>query len=117
MLDPVELGFSRSTIGQWRRVLFERSPRCVVCGSGANHLHEGVLTRGEVQGFSFPDRLRVFAECNCFPICQFCHKSPPPREWFFERSCNQFGEAVVRNWYASFGWKSPPRKEFMPNGT
>lgn len=88
----------------------------MVCGSGANDLHEGIVWRGEAQGFDKRTRKKVFAECNSFALCRDCHLSPPPREWFFERACNRYGEDVVRDWYASFGWKVPPRPEFMPNG-
>ena len=119
--DPVDLGYTRNTIGFWRGKLFaELGPGCFSClhlhgrHRRAVHLHEGILWRGEVQGFPFPTRNRVFADCNSFPLCEKCHKSPPPREWFFERACEKHGEADVRRWYGSFNWKVPPDRRFMP---
>jgi hypothetical protein len=119
--DPVDLGYTRSKIGLWRGKLFaELGPHCIVClekgrKRGAIHLHEGILWRSEVMGFSFPTRLRVFADCNSFPVCGLCHKYAPPREWFFEWSCRRYGEQEVREWYASFNWKVPPDRRFMPD--
>ena len=119
--DPVAEGYNRKTIGFWRGKLFsELGPWCVVCLEGHNrkrravHLHEGILWRSEVMGFPFPTRLSVFADCNSFPICRTCHKIPPPREWFFDLSCHRYGEQEVREWYASFDWKVPPDRRFMP---
>jgi len=113
--DPVALGYTRATISKWREKLFyELGPKCVLCDERAIHLHEGILWRSEVMGFSYPVRLRVFAECNTFPICRRCHENPPSREFFFGIACQKYGEKEVREWYASFGWKSPPTIMFMP---
>lgn len=113
--DPVDLGYTKETIGGWRAKLFaELGPYCVVCGHKAHHLHEGILWRSQVQGFAFPVRLRVFAECNVFPICRTCHESPPPRQFFFDLACEKYGEEAVRRWYRSFVWKVPPDRRFMP---
>ena len=111
--DPVDLGYTKSTIGEWRAKLFaELGPYCFVCGHLADHLHEGIVWRSEVQGFSFPTRLRVFADCNSFPVCRECHSPAPGRMWFFEKSCLIYGEGDVREWYSSFGWKVPPDRRF-----
>ena len=118
--DPVDLGYTRSTISKWRSRLFAELPYCSVCWHLygrqrlAAHLHEGIVTRGDCQGIPFPDRLRCFADVNSYPICAECHVSPPPREWFFRLACDKYGESDVRDWYSSFWWKVPPRREFMP---
>ena len=113
--DPVALGYTRATISKWREQLFyELGPSCVICGRQAHHLHEGILWRSEVMGFGFPLRLRVFSDCNSYPLCAQCHKSPPPREVFFAMACQKYGENQVRRWYAGFSWRCPPIKAFMP---
>jgi len=114
--DPVDLGYVKGTVEEWRRKLWnELGPRCVVCGNLADHLHEGILWRSEVQGFPFPTRLRVFADCNSFPVCATCHSPAPSREFFFEMSCRRYGEQEVRAWYGSFPWRVVPDRRFMPN--
>lgn len=115
--NPNAFGYTKKNISLWRWDVFERlGPDCVVCGRGADHLHEGIVWRSEAMGFPFPERLNAFAECNSFPICAECHTEPPPRAWFFERSCARYGEDEVREWYASFEWKVPPVIGFMPEG-
>lgn len=118
--DPVTEGYA-SRIDLWRSRLFiELGPDCVVCKEKygrkrrAVHLHEGILWRSEVMGFPPLVRLRVFADCNVFPICSSCHLSPPPREFFFNLACKKYTEQSVRLWYGSLGWRVPPDRRFMP---
>lgn len=90
-----------------------REPKCESCGKDYQSgtffdLHEGIVTRGDVQGWSKRRRGLIFCEVNCFLLCRACHTNWGevfPREKAWELSCERYGEEVMREWYEGLPWK------------
>lgn len=91
------------------KVLWERGFKCESCETRQLlSIHEGIVTRGDVQGWPKPRRLLIFHEYNCFVLCMDCHKNWGevfPREKAWELSCERYGEQAVREWYENLPWK------------
>lgn len=92
--------------------------KCRSCGFDKTNvfdLHEGIVTRGDCQGWLFEYRGLVFHEFNCFNLCRDCHTNWGevfPREKAWELSCKRYGEGIVREWYEGLPWKVGPPRQF-----
>lgn len=102
-------------IEEKRRLFTERGHTCERCGlQMATDLDEGIVTRGNMRGFSQDQKRLAFASCNLFLLCADCNRNQAhQREWAFGQSCRRYGENKIREWYASLGLKAPELR-FMP---
>ena len=92
----------------------EVRPRaCLVCGRnfGTFHLHHGLVSRRDSQGWKPPLRLLLDTEINLIPLHESCHlSSPPSRGMCWEYQCDFYGQEILELWYNSLPWKvGPPR--------
>lgn len=119
--DPQELNIDLSTpekTNEWikelrQRLWATRWRGCDCCGKplhGKVELHEGIVTRRDVQGWRYPEKAYIFSEYNCIWLRQECHINPPSRERVWEIQCARYGEKAVRGWYESLPFKSTPRR-------
>lgn len=112
--------YDKDAIKQWRDVLRvylvkKRKFKCDYCGkelavNTGFDLHEGILTRRDVQGAKWKGL--IFTEVNCFVVHPQCHlEIQNNREWAWETSCKRYGEKTVRDWYYGLPYKGgkPPR--------
>lgn len=120
VLDPKthslapNLSDSRS-VSNWRFFLFyqinqNRGWGCECCNVWGHldtyDLHEGIVSRGDVQGWPFEKRGLIFHEYNCFVVCRECHTEHKlSREDAWKLSCERYGEEAVREWYEGLPWK------------
>ena len=110
----------RYLLGEKRRILkvsllAERGWRCQVCGAraGITDLHEGIVSRGDVQGWDLSARLLIYHKYNCFILCRYCHREHKlSREDAWRLACSRYGELAVREWYESLPWKAGPPRRF-----
>ncbi len=121
---------NRKNVIQWRFFLGEqiglhRGWGCVCCGSWHRRLvdsycsmdifdlHEGIVSRGDVQGWSFEKRGLIFHEYNSFWLCRDCHQDHKlSREAAWELSCEWYGEELVKEWYESLPWRAGVPRRF-----
>jgi hypothetical protein len=97
-----------------RRLLAERGWNCQRCGARATQLDEGIVTRGDMRGFSLEQKRLAFASCNLFLLCADCNVNQAhDREGAWAKACAWYGEDAVRAWYFQLHLKAP-RKEFLP---
>jgi len=105
-----------------KREIFEQQDwRCWVdgCPRPAVHLHEALVTRGDVQGWAPELRQAIFHEYNCIGLCQFHHntKYEPKAAEVFERKCEEHGRQQVVGWLESLEFvKRPGRVQEILNG-
>ena len=115
----MQIRYPKGAIGRWRmeekrRLLHERGPLCERCGARAQDLDEGIVTRGDMRGFSKDQKRIAFASANLFLLCADCNRNQAhQRKWAFEQSCKRYGEQAVREWYGSLELKAPDWR-FMP---
>lgn len=113
----IEYPPSISELNRWRmetkrRLFAQRGWMCERgCGRRATDLDEGIVTRGDMRGFSDEQKILAFATCNLFLLCAKCNQTRHYRELAWEISCDRYGEKEVREWYASLNLKAP-RKEW-----
>jgi len=113
----------RRACAPWRNEikleLWRQRPACERdgCQRSSCDLDEGVVTKGDMRGFSVEQRRIAFAECNLFMLCQTCNRERAhQRDRAFEKSCDRYGEDVVRGWYDSLQLRAP-RIEWLPKGS
>jgi len=122
MLERDDVG-SAAFRTNWKRDLRERldwiygtiRPRvCLVCGGlmSTYHLHHGILSRRNVQGWKKPLRMLIEVEWNLIPLHDMCHlQHPPSREdcWIYQQDF--YGRELLEEWLYSLPWKTgkPPR--------
>lgn len=99
-----------------RRDLYRvRSGWCDVCGHWLHkrgfEVHEGIVTRRDVQGWRYPERAWIFTEFNCVLLCPTCHRpTPPSRQAVWDLQCKRYGEEAMKKWYYSLPFKVFPRR-------
>jgi len=76
------------------------------------HMHEGIYSRRDVQGW--PDEWKVLIQSiyNCILLCRDCNlglngKNPPARERVLHHMVDQYGLSVVQ-WCSSLPFKENP---------
>lgn len=113
MPNKIEYPPSMSSLNKWRmevkrRLFVERGWMCERdCGHRAEHLDEGIVTRGDMRGFSDEQKLIAFATCNLFLVCAECNMNYHDRAGAWKRACNRYGEMEVINWYKSLNLRAP----------
>lgn len=109
--------YPSGSIGPWRmdmklKLFTKRGWRCERpgCPNRAEHLDEGIVTKGDMRGFSSWQKALAFCECNLFLLCADCNVNKAHmREWAFGQSCERYGEERVRAWYRALNLKAPKR--------
>ena len=86
--------------------------KCPVCDLALNTIidpHEGIVTKGDVQGWPKPWRIIIINIYNTVLVHRDCHRHGL-REFFWEYKCELFGEDEIRKWYYSLPFKTFPRE-------
>lgn len=83
-------------------------------GATDSHLHEGMISRGEVQGWPKPRRVLIMTPINCVLISAdenlgLSGKYPPAREEVYTEKCAFYGKELVDRWLWSLPFKVPPK--------
>ena len=96
--------------------LFERDIFCRGCGDLiqiANcHMHEGMISRGDVQGWPRERRHLIFSVYNCTLLCSACNtgmegKSAPDRRLIFDEQFAIYGAPMI-DWLIALPFKHRP---------
>lgn len=124
IFDPGELGIDLSDPakvriwrGSLRRYLWVTRPR--ICEGCQRKLirefdvHEGIVTRGDVRGWSFEDRGLIFSEYNTTLLHHLCHlMNPPTRQYVWDIQVARYGEEKMRGWYEGLPFKIGAPQKF-----
>lgn len=84
---------------------------CPVCEGPLRSIcdkHEGIVTKGDVQGWPKPWRVIIINPYNCVFVDRSCHKHGM-KDFFWEYKCKLFGEEEIRRWYYSLPFRVFPR--------
>jgi len=118
MLRPPMSGSQSRHRMELKEQLLERDTHCRGCGKPLVqpliHMHEGLISRGDVQGWPRKMRGQINVELNCVLLCPECnlgnatHHSPS-RERVFSEHLELYGEDVLR-WLKSLPFKAHPLK-------
>jgi hypothetical protein len=115
-MTPENYMVGESEIKSWRYFLKlylmeQRGLACENCGSksrwmlGGSQVHEGIVKRNEISK-SVPRWWDIFSEYNCFILCAHCNTSKGlPRERFYQKAVDRYGQAAVDEWLASLPFK------------
>lgn len=94
-----------TSLPQWRTDvliphIIERDRVCWVegCWKNISDVHEGVLTRGDVQGWPNKYRVCVHVPINCIGLCKDDHKYAPDRRSVLLWMVNEYGMWVL-DWF------------------
>ena len=73
------------------------------CPRPAVHLHEALVTRGDVQGWSPELRQAIFHEYNVIGLCAYHHNTEHEPKAFdvFLAKCEEHGQQQVVEWLES----------------
>ena len=70
-------------------------------------MHEGIITRGMVQGLKW--RWMIFTEYNCLLLKHTEHQpQPPSKQWCVQWAFSTYGEDIVKEWFYSLPFKVYP---------
>lgn len=97
------------------RLWTKRDRTCDACGGRLNgpiHLHEGIVTRGDVRGWKYPEKALIFTELNCVWLHGECHVNPPSRQSTWDLQVGRYGEDTMREWYEGLPWKAGVPRRF-----
>jgi len=80
-------------------------------------MHEGILSRRDVQGWPMEWRVLIMTPFNCILISREANlgldgKSPPPRARVLAEHVHMYGPGVVR-WLRSLPFKSHPLRGLL----
>ena len=95
-----------------RKLLKLQKNLCPVCQKlicGICDRHEGIVTKGDVQGWPKPWRIVIINPYNCVYVHRDCHQHGL-RDFFWKHKCEIFGEDEMRKWYYSLPFKVFPRR-------
>lgn len=87
---------------------------CLACGKPFSvfDMHEGIVSRGDVQGWKRNKRHLIMVEVNCIPLHHDCNiNHPPSRQAVWDYQVEYYGDAV-RDWYYGLPWKAGPPRRF-----
>jgi hypothetical protein len=98
------------------RVLFPKSGKpvsvCRFCTGplfNSADMHEWLVTRGDAQGWSDEETLKIFVPCNCMLLHPTCHqKFGASRHWLpylAKKQVDYYGPQTFLNWINSLPWK------------
>ena len=108
--DPI--GLVRAAL---KLELLDRDLVCRGCGepfTSIPHMHEGMISRGDVQGWPKDRRVLIFTEYNCILLCRDCNLSlngkwPPSRERIISEQHALYGPPLI-DWLRGLPWKVQP---------
>jgi len=101
--------------------LVHRDRCCRACGEPflgrVAHMHEGILSRRDVQGWPKEWRVLIMTPFNCILINREANlgldgKSPPPRARVLAEHVHMYGPGVV-HWLRSLPFKSHPLRGLL----
>ena len=127
VFDPREMNIVLDTeydVRVWRRTLRQhlfrtRLAKCenadcdTLLHETGFDVHEGIVSRQDVRGWSLPKSAWIFCEYNCVMLCPDCNRNgpQPSRQFVWDLQCARYGEAAVRSWYEALPFRTgkPPR--------
>ena len=101
--------------------LVRRDRCCRACGEPflgrIAHMHEGILSKRDVQGWPVEWRVLINTPYCCVLLCRDCNlglagKHPPPRARVLAEHVHMYGPGVVR-WLRSLPFKSHPLRGLL----
>ena len=102
----------------WKRDRVCRGCGCIWGKATAIHMHEGIISKRDVQGWQPPSwRGQINIEANTILLCHDCNlglhgKNPPPREQVLREQVGIYGPDVIK-WLASLPFKSHPLRGLL----
>jgi len=89
--------------------VLEREGVCWVedCWKNPSDVHEGVVTRGDVQGWANKYRVQVHVPINCIALCKECHKYAPSRKEVILWAIEYYGLWVL-DWFEALPFTVNP---------
>lgn len=81
---------------------------CWNCYKTAVDVHEGVVSRGMVQGWPIKQRLLVHSPLNTIALCKDCHKYTPDRKVVFDWMIQEYGKELVLWYFENLPFKVNP---------
>lgn len=107
----------KGSVPQWRKnvlipLVLERDGVCWVedCFLYPSDVHEGIVTRGDVQGWKGPKkklRIVIHNPINCIALCKEHHKYAPSRKDVLIWSVKEYGLWVL-DWFEELPFKVHP---------
>ena len=102
------------SVPQWRTnvltpFILERDDVCWVedCWLRPSDIHEGVVSRADVQGWKLKFRVMIHVPINCIALCKEHHKYAPDRKDVLLWSVKEYG-AWVLDWFEGLPFKHSP---------
>ena len=103
------------SLPKWRtnvlipRVIERENGVCWVedCWHNISDVHEGIITRGDVQGWANKYRILIHNPVNCIGLCKDCHRFYPERRDVLLWMVNEYGLWVL-DWYEKLPFKHNP---------
>ena len=86
--------------------------KCPVCGDGLGGIvdvHEGIVTRGDVQSWPESWKFLVFNIYNCSAVHRACHRHGE-RDFYWIIKCKMFGKEMMHKWYDNLPFKIEQRR-------
>lgn len=105
---------TKGSVPQWRKnvlipFVLERDTVCWVegCFKNVSDVHEGVVSRGDVQGWKLKNRVVIQVPINAIGLCRECHKYAPSRRDVLQWAIREYGEWVL-DWFEALPFKIYP---------
>lgn len=116
-LDPMFLQTWRPNLKEkidW--IYGHHRPRvCLACGKPFTtfDLHEGIVSRQDIRGWTKERTLLIMNELNCIPLHHVCNTdNPPKREDVWESQKLFYPKAALYGWYTRLPWKAGVPRRF-----
>lgn len=108
----------KGSITQWRMkvlipfVMEREGFMCWVdaCYINASDVHEGVVTRGMVQGWPIKQRLLAHNPLNCVALCKLHHKIAPSKQEVLDWMIQEYGKDLILWYFRGLPFKQFPRE-------
>jgi len=117
LIMPERLTASSSRLFHWRQLLkayllSDRDFECRGCGGDLQdgaHMHEGIFSRGKVEGWPKRWRILIHCELNCVLLCAQCNMGVPPQPLtIWKEHCDRYGATTMLEWFDSLPFKQTP---------
>jgi len=108
-------GWAPDTRDELREILtILQDWKCPVCQDGLGGIldvHEGIVTKGDVQGWPDSWKFLINNIYNCSYIHRHCHRHGE-KEFYWHIKCQMFGEDSIKRWYYNLPFKNGVPRRF-----